>query len=85
MKCLVHFPVFLSKILRVASDRLLVPTQNTPELSSNIVETSVQESVKNYEEHKTRAFVEAVKMDLEISEALPILQEKFSRQIVNLF
>ncbi len=51
--------------------------------TTRIVTSTTQ--LKNYEEHKTRAFIEATKMDLEIKEALPILEEKISRQIANLF
>lgn len=55
------------------------------DMTSNINEVITTKTLKNYEEHKTRAFVEATKMNLVLSEALPILEEKISRQITNLF
>lgn len=55
------------------------------EVSSGISQATTQELSKNFEDHITRVFVEAVKMDLELNEALPILAEKSSTQITNLF
>lgn len=55
------------------------------DMNSGITETVTTETVKNYEEHKTRVFAEAVKMGLKHEEALPVLQHKVSRQIANLF
>jgi outer membrane lipoprotein SlyB len=53
--------------------------------SSGIAQNTTQELEKNYEEHLTRVFTEAVKMNLKLDEALPILEEKASLQISNLF
>ncbi|MEA2092240.1 MAG: complement resistance protein TraT [Campylobacterota bacterium] len=55
------------------------------DMNSGISEVTTTETEKNYEEFKTRAFVEAIKMKLKVDEALPILQAKISRQISNLF
>jgi TraT complement resistance protein len=38
-----------------------------------------------YKEHKTRVLAEAVKMNLELKEALPILSHDVARQISNIF
>jgi hypothetical protein len=54
-------------------------------MDSGIAESTTSVTTKEYEEFKTRALVEAVKMDLKHEEALPILEEKSSRQIANLF
>jgi hypothetical protein len=53
--------------------------------SSGIAQNTTQELEKNYEEYLTRVFTEAVKMNLKLEEALPILEEKASLQISNLF
>jgi len=55
------------------------------DMKSGIVESTTTHTEKDYEEFKTRAFAEAIKMDLKLAEALPILEEKVSRQITNLF
>ncbi len=55
------------------------------DMNSDINEVISTSTLKNYEELRTRAFVEATKMDLVITEALPILESKISRQITNLF
>lgn len=44
-----------------------------------------EKSSKNFDEHLTRVFVEAVKMNLKLEEALPILEDKTASQISNLF
>lgn len=53
--------------------------------SSGIAQNTTQELDKNYEEYLTRVFTEAVKMNLKLEEALPVLEEKASLQISNLF
>lgn len=53
--------------------------------TNNIVRNKNIQTEKNYEEFKTRAFVEAIRMDLEMKDALPILQAQISRKITNLF
>jgi len=55
------------------------------DMTDNTTEVTSTTTMKNYEEFKTRAFVEATKMDLKTDEALPILEAKISRQISNLF
>lgn len=55
------------------------------DLVSGISEETTTVRKKDYEEYRTRAFVEATKMDLDKKEALPILEEKSSIQIANLF
>jgi len=55
------------------------------EVSSGISQNTTQDLTKHYEEHITRVFVEAVKMDLELADALPILEDKASTQITNIF
>lgn len=54
-------------------------------MNSGISESTIQESVKDHEKYNTRVFAEAVKMKLQLNEAMPILQDKVSTQIVNLF
>ena len=53
-----------------------------------VVEISVRDyksDVKDYTEFKTRSLSEAVKMNLKLDEAMPILEQEISRQITNLF
>lgn len=60
-------------------------TNGAGDMQSGISEVISSTTVKNYEEHRTRSFVEAVKMDLKLEEAMPILEAKLTRQIANLF
>lgn len=55
------------------------------DMNSGINEKIDTKSVKDYEEYTTRAFVEATKLNLSLDEALPILAQKASSQIANLF
>lgn len=69
-------------------NQLAGPVGNKDGLSdihSSISDTVSSETIKNYEEYKTCSFVEAIKMDLKLDEALPILEAKLTRQIANLF
>jgi hypothetical protein len=54
-------------------------------MNSGIDENTTTQTSKNYEEFKTRSFVEATKMNLKLEEALPILEAKITKQIANLF
>lgn len=55
------------------------------ELHDNIQEQKTQHYAANYIEKKTKIFAEALKMNLKLEEALPILEKKMSKQIVNIF
>ncbi len=55
------------------------------DMNSGISESITTESYKNYEEYRTRGFIEATKMNLKLDEALPILESKIANQIVNIF
>ncbi len=55
------------------------------EMSSGISESTTEYDKVNYNKYLTRLFVEAVRMNLKLKEALPILSSKASNQIVNLF
>lgn len=55
------------------------------DMQSGVSEAITTESTRNYEDHRTRAFIEATKMNLKLSEALPIMQAKITSQISNLF
>jgi hypothetical protein len=55
------------------------------DMSSGISESISTVTDKDFEEYKTRAFVEAVRVDLKLFEAMPILEDKASTQIANLF
>ena len=54
-------------------------------LNSNQVENKTQMYDVNYTEHKTRVFSEAVKMNLKINEAMPVLTDKMAEQISGIF
>lgn len=54
-------------------------------LNSNQVENKQQIYDTNYVEHKTRVFSEAVKMNLNIKEAMPILTDGMAEQISGIF
>jgi outer membrane lipoprotein SlyB len=60
-------------------------TQGGSDMNSGIDENTTTQTSKNYEEFKTRSFVEATKMNLKLEEALPILEAKITKQIANLF
>jgi hypothetical protein len=55
------------------------------DMASGISETTTTVTNKDFEEFKTRSLVEAVRMNLNHDEALPILEAKASTQIANLF
>ena len=55
------------------------------DMNSGISESVTTQTTKDYEEFKTRSFVEATKMNLKLDEALPILEAKLTKQIANLF
>ena len=54
-------------------------------LNDNIMESSNQHYETNFIEKNTRIFAEATKMNLELAEALPILENKMSSQIAGIF
>jgi hypothetical protein len=54
-------------------------------LNSNQHTAQTQQLETDYVEHKTRVFSEAVKMNLKLDEALPVLIEKMSEQISGIF
>jgi hypothetical protein len=54
-------------------------------LNSNQVENKQQIYDTNYVEHKTKVFSEAVKMNLNIKEAMPILTDGMAEQISGIF
>lgn len=54
-------------------------------LNSNQIENKQQIYDTNYVEHKTRVFSEAVKMNLKINEAMPILTDGMAEQISGIF
>lgn len=55
------------------------------ELHDNINTQKQQQYATNYIEKKTRIFAEAIKMDLKLEEALPILEKKIAKQIIGIF
>ncbi|SFP29726.1 TraT complement resistance protein [Hydrogenimonas thermophila] len=55
------------------------------ELHDNINTQKQQQYATNYIEKKTRIFAEAIKMNLKLEEALPILEKKIAKQIVGIF
>jgi hypothetical protein len=54
-------------------------------LNSNQVDNKSQIYDTNYVEHKTRVFSEAVKMNLNLQEAMPVLTENMAEQISGIF
>lgn len=54
-------------------------------INDNASSNKTQQLETNYIEHRTRVFSEAVKMNLKIDEALPILVEKMAEQISGIF
>lgn len=54
-------------------------------LNDNTANTTSQQMETNYVEHKTRVFSEAVKMNLKLDEAMPVLIEKMAEQISGIF
>lgn len=54
-------------------------------LNSNQHGSQTQQLETDYVEHKTRVFSEAVKMNLKLDEALPVLIDKMSEQISGIF
>ncbi len=57
----------------------------TGKLNSNAYSSNSQSYESDYIEHKTMMLAEATKMDLTLSEATPILEDKISQQIAGLF
>lgn len=55
------------------------------DMQSGISESITEFDSNRYNKYLTRCFVEAVRMDLKLEEALPILSSKASRRISNLF
>lgn len=55
------------------------------DMKSGVTESVTTETIKDFEEYKTRAFVEAIRVDLKLDEAMPIMEAKITRQIGNLF
>jgi len=55
------------------------------EMNDNIGSQKQQQYATNYIEKRTRIFAEAIKMDLKLEEALPILEKKIAKQIVGIF
>lgn len=54
-------------------------------MDSNISETSNQHYETNYIDNRTRIFAEATRKDLQLDEALPILEKKIASQIAGIF
>ncbi len=54
-------------------------------LSSNSYSGSSQAYESDYIEHKTMMFAEATKMDLTLTEAIPVLEQKIATQIAGIF
>ena len=54
-------------------------------LNDNMGEAKSQKYAKNYIEKRTRVFAEAVKMNLTLSQAMPILEDKISKSIAGIF
>jgi hypothetical protein len=54
-------------------------------LNDNIQEQKQQQYATDYIEKKTRVFAEAIKMNLTLAEAMPILEEKIAKQIAGIF
>jgi len=54
-------------------------------LNDNTSKQNIQQLETDYVEHKTRVFSEAVKMNLKLDEALPILVDKMANQISGIF
>jgi len=54
-------------------------------LNGNITEEKNQKYATNYIEKRTRVFAEAVKMNLTLSQAMPILEDKISKSIAGIF
>jgi outer membrane lipoprotein SlyB len=55
------------------------------DMESGISESTTEFDTTSYNKYLTRAFVEAIRMDLKLDEALPILSSKASARISNLF
>ncbi|PLY09974.1 MAG: hypothetical protein C0626_07220 [Arcobacter sp.] len=55
------------------------------DMDSGISEQTTEYDTVSYNKYLTRAFVEAIRMDLKLDEALPILSSKASTRISNLF
>jgi len=62
-----------------------VRDDTTGRINSNTYNSSNQSYESNYIEHRTMMFAEATKMDLTLSEATPILEDKIAQQIAGLF
>ncbi len=62
-----------------------VRDDTTGRINSNTYNNSSQSYESDFIEHKTMMFAEATKMDLTLSEATPILEDKIAQQIAGLF
>jgi len=54
-------------------------------MDDKMTETSTQQYETNYIERRTKIFAEATKVDLQLTEALPILEQKIASQIAGIF
>ena len=60
-------------------------TEGRGSIQDNIAQSTTQQYADNFVEKRTRIFAEAVKMNLKLADALPILENKIAKSIAGIF